>query len=33
MKYGTALVLVAIVLLFNSASIALRVWLRRNRRW
>lgn len=33
MKYGTALVLVAIVLLFNSASIALRVWLRRHRRW
>ncbi|MEZ4241243.1 MAG: phosphate ABC transporter permease PstA [Myxococcota bacterium] len=33
MKYGTALVLVGIVLAFNSASIALRVYLRRHRRW
>jgi phosphate transport system permease protein len=33
MKYGTALVLVVIVLLFNSFSIALRVYLRRNRKW
>jgi phosphate transport system permease protein len=33
MKYGTALVLVAIVLLFNSVSIALRLYLRRRRRW
>lgn len=33
MKYGTALVLVAIVVAFNSASIALRVYLRRNRKW
>ncbi|MEQ1569881.1 MAG: phosphate ABC transporter permease PstA, partial [Myxococcota bacterium] len=33
MKYGTALVLVSIVLLFNSLSIALRIYLRRNRKW
>jgi phosphate transport system permease protein len=33
MKYGTALVLVVIVLLFNSFSIALRLYLRRNRKW
>ena len=33
MKYGTALVLVGTVLLFNSVSIALRTVLRRNRRW
>lgn len=33
MKYGTALVLVLMVLAFNSASIALRVHLRRHRRW
>jgi phosphate transport system permease protein len=33
MKYGTALVLVGIVLAFNSASIALRIYLRRHRRW
>jgi phosphate transport system permease protein len=33
LKYGTALVLVAIVVAFNSASIALRLYLRRHRRW
>jgi phosphate transport system permease protein len=33
MKYGTALVLVATIVLFNSFSIALRVYLRRNRKW
>jgi phosphate transport system permease protein len=33
MKYGTALVLVLIVLAFNSVSIALRIYLRRNRKW
>jgi len=33
MKYGTALVLVGMVVLFNSVSIALRVYLRRNRKW
>jgi phosphate transport system permease protein len=33
MKYGTALVLVGTVLLFNTASIALRLWLRRHRKW
>lgn len=33
MKYGTALVLVGMVLAFNSLSIALRVYLRRNRKW
>lgn len=33
MKYGTALVLVGIVLAFNSVSIGLRVYLRRHRRW
>ncbi len=33
MKYGTALVLVAVVLAFNSVSIALRLYLRRNRKW
>lgn len=33
MKYGTALVLVAMVVIFNSMSIALRVYLRRNRKW
>jgi phosphate transport system permease protein len=32
-KYGAALVLVIIVLVFNSLSIALRWYLRRNRRW
>jgi phosphate transport system permease protein len=33
MKYGAALVLVLIVLIFNSISIALRWYLRRHRRW
>jgi len=33
MKYGTALVLVAVVVAFNSISIALRLYLRRNRKW
>ncbi len=33
LKYGTALVLIAVVLIFNSFAIALRVYLRRNRRW
>ena len=33
LKYGTALVLIGVVLLFNSFAIALRVYLRRNRRW
>jgi phosphate transport system permease protein len=33
MKYGAALVLVIIVLAFNSISIALRWYLRRHRRW
>lgn len=32
-KYGTALVLVLTVLLFNSFSIVLRTFLRRRRRW
>jgi len=33
LKYGTALMLVAVVLLFNSFAIGLRLYLRRNRRW
>jgi phosphate transport system permease protein len=33
MKYGTALVLVGTVVLFNSFSIALRLYLRRRRKW
>ncbi len=33
LKYGTALVLVGTVLLFNSFSIALRLYLRQNRKW
>jgi phosphate transport system permease protein len=33
LKYGTALVLVGTVVAFNSVSIALRIWLRRNRKW
>ncbi len=33
LKYGTALVLVGTVLVFNSFSIALRLYLRRNRKW
>jgi phosphate transport system permease protein len=33
MKYGTALVLVGTVFLCNSFAIALRVYLRRNRKW
>lgn len=33
MKYGTALVLVGTVLIFNSFAIALRLYLRRRRKW
>lgn len=33
MKYGTALVLLAVVLLFNSFAIVLRTYLRSNRKW
>jgi phosphate transport system permease protein len=33
MKYGTALVLVAMVVVFNSFAIVLRLYLRRNARW
>jgi phosphate transport system permease protein len=33
LKYGTALVLLGVVLCFNSFAIALRYSLRRNRRW
>jgi phosphate transport system permease protein len=33
MKYGTALVLVGVVVAFNSVSIALRLYLRRHRKW
>jgi ABC-type phosphate transport system permease subunit len=33
MKYGTALVLVLTVLLFNSVAIVLRLRLRSARRW
>lgn len=32
-KYGTALVLVAVVVLCNSVALVLRTWLRRNRKW
>ena len=33
MKYGSAAVLIAMILLVNSFSIALRVWLRGRKRW
>jgi len=33
LPYGTALVLIGLVLVMNAASIALRVWLRGRRRW
>jgi phosphate transport system permease protein len=33
LKFGTALVLLGVVLAFNSVSIALRMYLRHNRRW
>lgn len=33
MKYGTALVLLGVVLFFNSFAIVLRTYLRSNRRW
>lgn len=33
MKYGTALVLLGVVLMFNTVAISLRFYLRRNRRW
>ncbi len=32
-KYGTALVLLGVVVMFNSSAIALRYYLRRNRKW
>ena len=33
MKFGSAAVLIALILLINSFSIALRVWLRSRKRW
>ena len=33
MKYGTAAVLIALILIVNSFSIALRVWLRSRKKW
>jgi len=33
MKYGTAAVLLALILIVNSVSIALRVWLRTRKKW
>jgi phosphate transport system permease protein len=33
MKYGTAAVLIALILVLNSFSIALRVWLRSRKKW
>ncbi|MGI9242396.1 MAG: phosphate ABC transporter permease PstA [Verrucomicrobiales bacterium] len=33
MKYGTAAVLIALILVVNSVSIALRVWLRSRKKW
>ena len=33
MKYGTAAVLIALILVVNSFSIALRVWLRSRKKW
>ncbi len=32
-EYGTAVVLIGLVLAVNSLSIALRVWLRVRKRW
>ena len=33
MKYGTALVLISMVLIMNASSIALRVYLRGRKKW
>ena len=33
MKYGTAAVLLGLILIVNSASITLRVWLRSRKKW
>ena len=33
MKYGTAAVLIALIFIFNSFSIALRMWLRSRKKW
>ena len=33
MKYGTAAVLLALILIVNSVSITLRVWLRSRKKW
>jgi hypothetical protein len=33
MKFGSAAVLIALILVVNSFSIALRVWLRARKRW
>jgi ABC-type phosphate transport system permease subunit len=33
LQYGTAVVLVGLVLAVNAASIALRAWLRSRRKW
>ena len=33
MKFGCAAVLIALILLINSVSIVLRVWLRRRKQW
>jgi ABC-type phosphate transport system permease subunit len=33
MKFGSAAVLIALILLINSLAIVLRVWLRGRKRW
>ncbi|MBM48695.1 MAG: phosphate ABC transporter, permease protein PstA, partial [Roseibacillus sp.] len=33
MKFGTAAVLIALILIINSFSITLRVWLRSRKKW
>ena len=33
MKYGTAAVLLGLILIVNSISITLRVWLRSKKKW
>ena len=33
MKYGTAAVLLGLILIVNSVSITLRVWLRSRKKW
>jgi hypothetical protein len=33
MRYGSAAVLIALILFVNSFAIALRVWLRGRKRW